>query len=86
MFHEKAVRNVSEVYPSMPVRFDIIQLINAVRRGEGDEEIENCVFSQQENPLLSMTSIGQLPDGTEEGTVEERVRLALKMSLDNGLI
>ena len=86
MFHEKAVRNVSEVYPSMPVRFDIIQLINAVRRGEGDEEIENCVFSQQENPLLSMSSIGQLPDGTEEGTVEERVRLALKMSLDNGLI
>ena len=86
MFHQSAVRNVSQVYPSMPVRFDIIQLTNAIRQGEGDEEIEDCVFAEQDNPLLSMSSIGQLPDGVEEGALEERVSFSCKIIESNTII
>ena len=70
----------------MPVRFDIIQLTNAIRQGEGDEEIEDCVFAEQDNPLLSMSSIGQLPDGVEEGTLEERVSIPCKIIESNTII
>ena len=77
----------------MPVVFDIVGLVNNVREpisDDGDELEDNPFFTDEENPLLRMDSIGQLEeideedtevtdgeeeDGETEGRLEDRVFL-----------
>ena len=63
----------------MPIKFDIIQLVNRVRQGEyGDEELENCPFSNEsDNPLLNMSSIGLLPEDQESEGASLKKRVSL---------
>ena len=55
------------VYPSMPIRFDIIKLVNKVQVPPGDESMEDDPLNQtEENPLLTMNSIALQADDEEE--------------------
>ena len=55
----------------MPAVFDIVGLVNNVREpisDDGDELEDNPFFTDEENPLLRMDSIGQLEEIDEEDT------------------
>ena len=55
------------VYPTMPVRFDIIALVNNVEAPVGEEPmVDNPFDLDEENPLLKLDSIGLESDNSSQ--------------------
>ena len=55
------------VYPTMPVRFDIIALVNNVDAPAGEEPmVDNPFELDEENPLLKLDSIGLESDNSSQ--------------------